>query len=582
MTCHIHPSLAAAALALASVLGGCGDAPAAAPEDQRPDKPVASAPAGDGPITTAPAPATAASPPRLVWSEEAKTLARHTLDAVRGPQHEAAVTIVWPDAPLAPPPAKSRIVLVGGAAGHADETLTVIERDADGVWAARGRSVHERISGNGAAAATATDLRLTPEEFDLRFEAARLVRLARFVRTDGKDATASQSAGTDEFLYYVRIDENGASEYERCRENDVLEGGLRAAVGLRHDTLFALFTADLGDAGRAQPLSTARWQGFLEHELARVEPKHLGGSRDGLSRLAQAVVVHAAEGAGPGAVAHLERLGLSQEAQMLRLQTAWDPAWATAFLSRRYDWDREERALARRVRDAYRENDPDGYAAFLANEAATCAKDLDAVHEVVSELALLGQRARPVLGALMRNDDAGVRVDAAVAILAADDGDAEAGAYLESLASDPAATGAVWRHFDTSPRRVALAHVIDGWDDARVRAQLDRQGEDARVIGILCDVLAARGAPVADEDQVTLYRRAIAGPVSHGTLRAVARLVELDDRESFTPLKDAVGALSKLPSPSGWNTIDESNWRNDLTQIDTKFWKWLTQRRKAQ
>ena len=80
---------------------------------------------------------------------------------------------------------------------------------------------------------------------------------------------------------------------------------------------------------------------------------------------------------------------------------------------------------------------------------------------------------------------------------------------------------------------------------------------------------------VDNSDQITIYRGALEAPVTCGALRAVERLIQLDDRPSLKRMKERMTGVARMPEPAAWSAIDSSNWRNARMPVEEAFWRWV-------
>jgi len=576
-------ALALAPLALLVVAcGGDAESPPTPPE---PVPSTSTETADVAPIPTVEEPASGNTQPRQLrdrWSNDAETRARRVLASVRGDAHQKSTTARWPASPTRALPERARIVLVGGAAGYADDTVTVVEIDGNEVWAARGKLFQERVDQRvGETEWQATNVRVTRDELDALIETAQFLRAVRFERSDGK-SNGNRAAGTDENLYYVRLEEGDQVVYERCEGQEALVGGVRGGVSVRHDAVFQVFAELLSDATRKQALDQPRWQAWLARELSTFSRKQLNGDRDGKSRLAQSVARHAGWSGNAAAATELERLDRRHEARMVKVRTEFDADWAETFLMRRYGHSREEQVLARKVREQFHLQAPDRYLKFLGAEIQELQKDEGALGEVVAELqARYGAQARALLLELLAHEELSVRVAAAIAMVSADSADPDGVRTLDEVAGDPSNTEVLWRGFEKSARYRVIqfltgtAEKPGPWSADRLREQLAVKTEDARFLSMFCDALAARGKPVSDADQTTIYRGVLEAPITCGTLRAVERLIQLDDRPSLKRMKERIADVGRMREPATWTAIDSSNWRNARMPVEKAFWNWV-------
>jgi hypothetical protein len=232
-------------------------------------------------------------------------------------------------------------------------------------------------------------------------------------------------------------------------------------------------------------------------------------------------------------------------------------------------WAREDQA--KWLRQTFRAKDPEGWAAFLLEEAARDGARPDDVAAAAAGLRdLPAAQAAPVLRTLVARDDPYVRLEAALSLHALAPDDPLAKTTVVALALDRS-IACDWRPdlADRWSRNRALAAALE-WGalapkDMRAHF-VAPQADDPEVLETLQHRLHGTPEAPADSEVRDAWRRLLDAPGDRAVLAATRFLVEERDLES----KDRMlAALDRIATVEGADAHAVARWRGRVEALGT-------------
>lgn len=506
-------------------------------------------------------------------------LAKKTVEKLRGDEHREKMRIVWPETGGEMPPEGAEVALI---TGYIDYELTRFvwrggKVEATSVYTAR--SWFYNTKGESLEASV---FDVEPSAFATAWSAARHVLGARDERLEPEPALHADEShmmgkGSHSSVDWIRIRlPDHAMPVHISEATGTLYNweGVRDWDDIRDPAVFKLFDelrAKRRESAERRPIDPLTTTGFVTDEIRRAAGR-LDLAYRGEHKLLLSVCLRVAGDVGNDAtLSAVERLKSALAAEprdeqrdeavrdrltgeldvastKLRLRLHWDPAVACARLASEPESTYAESDLRKWVRRRYREQDPAGYLALLADQRAQgvelpkgeLARTLDEVRRwrAVASAESLRQ--------YLSDRDAAACVAAARAVLALDSQDAAAIAALIRVARD-ANVGIEGEPPErTWPRTDALAEIGERglMTPGEIRGLLANEPmPHALLVQAVLDTLARSAEPPTSEETLAAWRRTLDGSVYSGLEIGVAKLLDLHDVASRPKLADAVRRL---------------------------------------
>lgn len=509
-------------------------------------------------------------------------LAKSVVEELRGDAHREKMRIVWPEDVEEAPPEGAEVVVITGYISH-DMTRFV--------W--RGGKVEARLAfasrtwfyNKNGESFGARELDVDPVAFARAWSAARFVIDARDERVTPRPdpdlpVGGTMGMGSHESKEYVRMrtagaigplhcsdpfgwrtDDEGIAPWEQIRDRSVFrlfEPFLPKKDTARHIDLSRIAPEALDEIRRATSRLDLNYNGE-HHVLLEVCLRIAGEAGDVTTREAVENFEKALGAATTrdGSTEASVRRDLLKEAEFARtrrtLSDNWDDVHARNLLRGRSnttgaDWDFDTW-----IRRRYREQNPVGYLALLAEERSSgappakvgVARTLD---EIRTRRSL---ETTETLRAWISDADPDTRLAAARAILSITPDDREAAAVIVSVATDATiqpdrdrrGRDEGWVRLDALAE--ASARRLVGPEDLR-KLLADPGSRHGLLVQAVLDALARSDEPPTEAETLAAWRSVLDQSVYSALEVAIEKLLDLKDTASREKVAAALERLRKV------------------------------------